>query len=58
MISTRARRGTTTQVSARVTNEVAEFLQNIAGKNSRSLSWVVAYALKEWKASKEPKATP
>ena len=44
----RAQKGTTEQVSARVPKEVADYLKAIAEKNDRSLSWVVAYALKEW----------
>ena len=38
----------TAQVSARVPIDISNFLQSIADKNDRSLSWVVAYALKQW----------
>ncbi len=48
MNAKKADAGTTTQVSARVPVEVAEYLQRIARDDDRSLSWVVAMALKQW----------
>jgi len=56
MNAKRAESGTTAQVSARVPKEIQEYLQAIATRNDRSLSWVVAYALKEWHASKQREA--
>jgi predicted transcriptional regulator len=52
MAPVKAEKGTTAQVSARVPKEVADYLQAIADRDERSLSWVVAYVLKEWHAQK------
>lgn len=48
----RAEKGTTAQVSARVPLDVAETLAAMATKHDRSLSWVVAYVLKDWMKQK------
>ncbi len=50
MNAKRTEPGSTAQVSARVPKDVQEYLQRLADDHDRSLSWVVAYALKEWVA--------
>lgn len=55
MNAKKAAKGETTQVSARVPNEVAQYLQRLADEQDRSLSWVVAYALKEWVGQRSTK---
>jgi predicted transcriptional regulator len=55
MAPVKAEKGTTEQVSARVPKELSDYLKAIATKNDRSLSWVVAYALKEWYAERVKK---
>lgn len=52
MTEKRAAQGTTMQLSTRVPNELGGFFEKIAEKNERSVSWVVARALKEWAEAK------
>lgn len=55
MNAKKAEPGATAQVSARVPKEVADYLTRIASDQDRSLSWVVANALKEWVSQREAK---